>query len=321
MTPDDLSIFELTQRFNTEESELAYFETIRWPDGPVCPHCQNSDASKIYARTADKAKKVRVGLRECGVCGKQFRATIGTIFEDSHIPLNKWLVAFYLICGAKKGMSAMQLKRHLGLGSYKTAWFMAHRIRHAMQNPSFLAPMKGIVEVDECYFGPKARMTGPGCFVGRKTAVVGLVERETGKRRSVLLDRVNSKNLQAAVREHVEAGSTINTDELPAYKGLKTDYTHKTVRHSSYRGKKEYHRVEAGGEVVTTNHAESSFSLLRRGVIGSFHHISNKHLGKYVAEFDFRWNSRKSTDGARTVSALAKTAGKRLTYKQPVKKD
>src|SRR5579862_9390701 len=155
MTPENLSLPELALRFADEESAISYFETIRWPKGPVCSHCSNSEKGSIYKRTANRESKVRVGLWECGKCGKQFRATIGTIFEDSHIPLNKWLIAFYLICGAKKGMSAMQLQRHLGIGSYKTAWFMAHRIRHAMQDPTFSSPLKGTVEVDETYVGGK----------------------------------------------------------------------------------------------------------------------------------------------------------------------
>jgi transposase-like protein len=313
MTPDNLSIPELAKRFATEEDAISYFETIRWPKGPVCPHCSNNDKSKIYKRTANAESKVRVGLWECGACGKQFRATIGTIFEDSHIPLNKWLIAFYLICGAKKGMSAMQLQRHLGLGSYKSAWFMAHRIRHAMQDPTFFGPLKGTVEVDETYVGGKTAGRG-AAYKGNKTPVVALVERG-GNVRSMVMDHVTGTNLKAAVRQHVEEDSHVYTDEHGGYYGLDRTHGHKTVNHS----KKEYARREMK-LVVHTNTVEGYFSLLKRGVVGSFHHVSRKHLPLYLSEFDFRYNTRKQTDSERTVAALRKSQGKRLTYRNPTGK-
>ena len=313
-TPEDLSLPEIMARFNTEEKAIEYMEAILWKNGPVCPHCQNADGSKMWKLVANQEKKVRAGLRQCAECKKQFRVTVGTIFEDSHIPLNLWIIAWYLMSGAKKGISAKQMQRHLGLGSYKSAWFLCHRIRYAMADPVFEGKMTGTVEVDECYYGPKTK--GQGFKSHSKSAVIALVDRKTGNRRSVVIDDVvTSKNLQAAVREHVAAGATLNTDEHHGYKKLKADYRHKTVRHGQQGEKREYHRVEENGEVVTTNFAESSFSLLRRGVIGNFHHISRTHLARYVAEFDFRWNSRKKTDGERTVEGLGKTAGKRLTYK------
>jgi hypothetical protein len=132
-TPENLTLTEVLARFNTEEKAVRYLESVLWPNGPVCPHCQNTDGSKMWELTANKAKAVRVGLRQCAECKKQFRVTVGTIFEDSHIPLHLWVVAWYLMCGAKKGISALQMQRHLGLGSYKSAWFMCHRIRHAMR--------------------------------------------------------------------------------------------------------------------------------------------------------------------------------------------
>ncbi len=143
---DDITLPEIFRRFPDEKSAIEYFESIRWANGVVCPHCGNGDQAKVWTIKPNGEKKVRHGLRQCAVCKKQFRVTVGTIFEDSHIPLNLWLVAWYLICGAKKGMSAKQLQRHLGLGSYKSAWFMAHRIRHAMQDPVFNKQLSGTVE-------------------------------------------------------------------------------------------------------------------------------------------------------------------------------
>ena len=313
-TPEDLTLPEIMQRFSTEEKAIEYMESILWPNGPVCPHCGNADAQKIWKLTAEKEKKIRAGLWQCAECKKHFRVTVGTIFEDSHIPLNLWIVAWYLMSGAKKGISAKQMQRHLGLGSYKSAWFLCHRIRYAMADPVFKDKLSGTVEVDECYYGPKAKRKG--FHATTKSAVIALIDRKTGNRRSVVIDDViTAKNLQQAVREHVAAGSTINTDEHGGYKGLKADYKHKTVRHGKSGEKREYHRIGANGEAVTTNYAESSFSLLRRGVVGNFHHISRTHLARYVAEFDFRWNHRKTSDGERTVAGLKKTAGKRLTYK------
>jgi len=319
ITPEDLTLPQIMARFSTEEKAIEYMESILWKNGPVCPHCGNADAEKIWKLTANRDAKIRAGLRQCAECKKSFRVTVGTIFEDSHITLDKWLIAWYLLSGAKKGISAKQMQRHLGLGSYKSAWHLCHRIRHALQDAVPAGDkLSGMVEVDECYYGPKTK--GKGFRRGSKSAVVGLVERETGKRRSVVLSEiVTGRNLREAVREHVQAGATIHTDEHPGYKSLGADYAHKFVTHGKSGGKREYQRIEADGEVVSTNYAESSFSLLRRGVIGNFHHIYRKHLGRYVAEFDFRWNSRKDTDGERTVAGLRKAQGKRLTMNDAVR--
>jgi hypothetical protein len=310
-TPETLTLAQVLAKFNTEEKAVKYLEVIMWPDGPVCPHCQNKDASRMWKIKAS-AKKVRVGLRQCAECLKQFRVTVGTIFEDSHIPLNLWVVAWYLMCGSKKGMSALQMQRHLGLGSYKSAWFMCHRIRHAMQD--IMSPkekMTGTVEVDECYVGPKGTAEKPR----RKSAVIALVNRATGERRSIIMERVSAKDLKVAVAAHVAAGATVNTDESLLYRNIPEGFKHKTNYHAPIKGKPRYHFTDKEGDVCTTNYAESSFSLLRRGVVGSFHHISRKHLGLYVGEFDFRWNHRDTTDGERAVAGIERAAGKRMTYK------
>lgn len=305
---EELTLPQIMSRFPDEKSAIEYFEGIRWANGVVCPHCKNNDQAKIWSIKASEEKKIRVGLRQCGVCKKQFRVTIGSIFEDSHIPLNIWLIAWYLICGAKKGMSALQLKRHLGLGSYKTAWFMVHRIRKTMQDDIFSTKLSGTVEVDETYIGGRQK-SGRSGFSTNKSTVVTAVERG-GQKRSVVMQKVTGTNLKQFVKENVMICSTVCTDDNNQYRGLEPKFTHKVVKHSA----KEFARKEKGFN-VHTNTVEGSFSLLKRGIVGSFHHVSRKHLPLYCAEFDFRWNHRKSTDGERTVAALARCGGKRLTMR------
>src|SRR5256714_722220 len=159
-TPENLTLDEIQNRFSTDEAARAYLEEIRWPNGIACPHCGNTDQKKFWEIAENKAKKIRAGLRQCVECKKQFTCTVGTIFEDSHIPLRKWLVAWYLLCSSKKGISSLQIQRMLGLGSYRTALFMMHRIRYALAHPAFTGMLKGVVEVDEMYVGGKAPGSG-----------------------------------------------------------------------------------------------------------------------------------------------------------------
>jgi transposase-like protein len=317
-TPDELSLPQLMKRFDTEERAIAYFEAIRWPDGPVCPHCDNSKPDTHWKISGEKRGAVRAGLWQCGGCKKQFRVTVGTIFEGSHIPLNQWLIAWFIMAGAKKGVSALQMQRHLGLGSYRSAWFLCHRIRHAMQDPAFNSALGGEgkeVEVDETYVGGKPRHANgprsvPAPKISKMAIVVSLVERG-GNKRSMVLTRVGPNNLTEAVLTHVAEGTQVHTDECSGYNRLKRLYDHRKVNHS----KKEYHRVDRDGTVSMTNTVESSFSLIKRGLMGAFHHVSHKHLPRYLAEFDHRWNLRKVSDGERMNARLKKTVGARLTYK------
>lgn len=327
-TPEDLTLDEIAQRFNTDEKAVAYLEALLWPHGPMCPHCQNSDASRIYKIKANATAEVRVGLHECAECKKQFRVTVGTIFEDSKIPLRKWLVAFYMVSSSKKGISSLQLQRNLGLGSYRTALFMTHRIRYALTSPQFAEPLKGDVEIDSTFVGgstnvkeqrkhlPTFVQNEEGKWVRRpllhkKMEILSLQERG-GQKRSIVRERVTAKDLQKAIAENVAPGSTLHTDSTQLLK-RKADpkYKHHTVVHS----KKEYARKLPDGRVTHVNTLESSFGLLKRGLYGTFHSVSKKHLHRYVAEFDFRWNSRKKTDGERTVAAVRGTKGKRLMLK------
>ncbi len=252
----------------------------------------------------------RPGLKKCRPCRKQFTVTVGTIFESSHIPLSDWMFAFQTMCASKKGVSALQLQRMLELGSYESAWFMCHRIRHAMQTTGGF--LKGDVEVDETYVGGKPRPGGEPSKRGRgtkKTPVVALVERNGNVKTKVVAD-VTAKTLKGAIRESVEKASTIYTDEFPAYRGTGAEFDggHKTVNHR----KKEYSK----GDGTHSNTVESYFALIKRGVYGNFHHVSKKHLFRYCAEFEFRWNNRGGCDTARTLVALTQVSGKRLTYQR-----
>ena len=311
-TPEDLTLDQLWSHFSTDEKARRYLEEIRWPDGVVCPHCKNANQKRIWEIKANEPAKIRAGLYQCAECKKQFTVTVGTIFEDSHIPLRKWLVAWYLLCSSKKGISSLQIQRMLGLGSYRTALFMMHRIRYAVAHPEFTGMLKGVVEMDETYIGGKAtgsRKTGRTFKDSTKTCVVSLVERG-GNARSLVIDRVTSKNLHGAIMEHVQDGSTVVTDEFMGYRSMPRIFNHKSVKHSA----KEYVRKEKDLK-VHTNTVESKFSLLKRGIVGTFHQVSKKHLPLYLAEFDHRFNHRKSTDGERTLAAIKCAEGKRLTLK------
>jgi transposase-like protein len=284
----------------TENEAREYIEAIRWPNGPVCPHCGNVTGNYLL-----KGKATKPGTRKCKSCRKLFSVTVGTVMHRSHISLKQWLMAFHLMCSSKKGMSALQLKREMGI-TYKSAWFLCHRVRAAMQENPLASLLDGTVEVDETYIGGKAKR---GSKRGRGTSkipVVALISR-TGKMRSKPVERVNAVELKGAIREMVDKSARIMTDEWKAYRGIGKEYAggHHTVNH----GNEEYVRGD-----VHVNNAESYFALLKRGVHGTFHHVSKEHLGRYCDEFSFRWGNRKVTDGERTIAAIQGAGGKRLTY-------
>src|SRR5580692_8232163 len=204
----DLTLIQIIDRFPTDEAACLHFEGIRWKDGIVCPHCQCKDQAKFSNINPNPAAKTRAGLRWCSDCKKPFTVTIGTIFESSHIPLRKWLIAWYMVCSSKKGISSLQLQRNLELGSYRTALFMTHRIRHAIKDPVFNDKLSGTVEVDETYIGGKQKYVGRGSRTG-KVPVVSLLERG-GKVRSQVMKHVTGKNLKAAIRKNVEELSEIH---------------------------------------------------------------------------------------------------------------
>jgi transposase-like protein len=298
----------------TEDEAREQLEKLRWPNGVACPHCGGMKPYKLIAKP-DSMRPVRKGVYKCGDCRKQFSVTVGTVFEDSHIPLNKWLMAISLLCASKKGMSAHQLHRMLGI-TYKSAWFMAHRIRYAMMQKPLAEKLTGIIEVDETYVGGKPRKThkqpvfGEKQYRGRgtkKIPVVALVQRD-GTVKSQIMPRITAQKLRHFVYQNVKKGSKIMTDEFPKYKKLARYYNHQTVNH----GTKEYVRGD-----VHTNTVEGFFGLLKRGINGTYHHVSFQHLQRYLTEFDFRYNMRKETDESRTALAFNGIEGRRLFYRQP----
>lgn len=306
----DLTLIQIIERFDTDEKARKHIEAMRWPHGVVCPHCQCKDESKFGEIAANAKAKTRAGQRWCSACNKPFTATIGTVFESSHIPLRKWLVAFYLICSSKKGISSLQLQRILELGSYRTALFMSHRVRFALKDETYAEKLTGTIEVDETFIGGIKQGVGGGSKKHR-VPVVAMVQRG-GTVRAKVMPTVNGANLKQAIRENVMICSEVHTDASYAYRQLEPKFTHKSVKHCAG----EYSRHE-GENVVTTASVESFFSLLKRGVVGTFHHVSAQHLPLYLAEFEHRHNCRHITDGERTDSGLRKVAGKRLMYKTP----
>lgn len=283
----DLAI--IAERFNTEDKAREFLEAMRWPKGAICPHCGCKNARKIGQRSGVKMHS-RPGLWYCNECGDQFTVTEGTVMERSHIPLQKWLMAIYLLAGSKKGFSAHQLHRELGL-TYKTAWFMAHRIRYAMRQEPIRAKLRGTVEVDETYIGGRAE-NRPDGKIPKKLPVVSLLERG-GEVRSYHMPRVTALNLRKVITKNVVEDGTVYTDQAAMYRDL--DYhvgAHATVNHKAG----EYSRGP-----VSTNAVESYFSLLKRGLTGIYHHVSEQHLHRYLSEFDFRFGGRLKTDGERAI--------------------
>lgn len=305
----DLTLIQIVNRFDTDDKARLHLESVLWKDGIVCPKCKCNDQSKFSTIAHNPAKKVRAGLRYCADCKKQFTVTIGTIFEATHIPLHKWLIAWYLLCSSKKGISSLQLQRILEIGNYGTALFMAHRIRHALKETSYAEKLTGTIEADECFIGGVSTGKGTGGVASGKVPVMAMVQRG-GSARCKVMPTVNGTNLKKAIRDNVQICSEVHTDAHHGYKGLEPQFTHKSVKHSAG----EFSRHE-GDNVVTTASVESFFSLLKRGVIGTFHHVSAQHLPLYLAEFEHRHNCRKMTDGERTDVGLTKAIGKRLIYK------
>ncbi len=296
--------------FQDEDAAYAKLESFIWPNGAVCPHCGCTDRMRRMNGTA-----TRPGLYKCYACRKQSRVTVGTVFESSHVKLHVWLQAVYLMCSSKKGISSNQLARTLGV-TVKTGWFMSHRIREAMTSGAGLPPMGGegaVVEVDETFIGQKADMPKQRGYA-HKHAVLTLVERGKGSR-SFHVDGTKASDLLPIIKANVDPKTHIMTDEAGQYASLKKHFAgHDFVQH----GKGEYVRGD-----VHSNTAEGFYSVFKRGMKGIYQHCSEKHLHRYVAEFDFRYSNRVKLgvdDAQRTVAALRGIVGKRLTYKAGVGK-
>lgn len=300
--------------FHDEAEAFRFVESIVWEKGVNCPHC--GGVERIYDLT-----KTRIGLKKCGQCRKQFTVRVGTIFEDSHLPMTKWLQAIYLMCASKKGVSALQLSRVLEV-TYKTAWFLAHRIRKAMEDGELgVFGMGGAtVEVDETFIGndpdAPAPKKGKGRTIKQMMKVVTLVERETGRARSIVLDNYRVTDIQRILGENMHKEARLMTDESNMYVAMGEAFrTHETVNHS----KDEYVRYD-GERYITTNTVEGFFSVFKRGMKGVYQHCSKKHLHRYLAEFDFRYSYRQAlgvNDQERAMWALRGVVGRRLTYRRP----
>lgn len=287
--------------FHNEAKALAHIEASRWAGEPACPHCGSLDVRKMGGKT-------QAGYWLCNDCRDKFTVRTGTVMERSHVPLHKWLLATHLMAASKKGMSAKQMERMLGV-TYKTAWFLCHRIREAMDGAAPSGPLGGpneVVEADETYVGGKAKNRATRKPAPKK-AVVALVTRD-GMARSFHVANVNAKTLRPLIVTNVHRVSHLMTDEAMVYTGVGREFAGHT---SVTRSAGEY--VRKGG-FAHSNTAENFFSIFKRGVIGSYHHMSEAHLGRYCAEFDLRYNTRGITDGERAALILKGGEGRRLTY-------
>jgi transposase-like protein len=303
-----MNLIDVTSQFATDEQCLAYLEQMRWPDGIRCPLCGNDKISKVVRKASivtrkkadgtERTHKQRTSLYQClePTCKQQFSATSGTIFNDSHLPLNKWFMALALVVDAKKGISANQLKEHLGIGSYRTAWYMAHRIRKAMEDGEGIK-LTGTVEIDETWIGGKSKRRNGRSkkqgmpFSEKFDMVMGLRERK-GRVKYVHIPDGKRDTIKAVIDKHVSDDvRRVYTDSAAIY-----DFSiHETLKK---KHRKVNHSIQwvVPGSKIHTNTVESAFSLLKRGLIGSFHRVSIEHLHRYLSEFEYRFNERKAED-------------------------
>jgi transposase-like protein len=292
--------------FHDEDKAREWLEARVWPNGPICPHCGTVDQA-----TRLQGKTTRPGLFQCNACREPFTVTVGTLYERSKVPLHKWLHATHLLMASKKGMAALQIGRMLGL-SKKTAWFVMHRIRESLRDtPKGTLGGRGkAVEADESYVGGKAKNRAYRKPAPKK-AIFSLVERD-GEVRTFPVRDVSAKTLGPILENNISRASTLMTDTALVYETPGKEFKeHGTVNHSI----NEYVRAD----YFHTNNAENYFSILKRGVNGVYHHVSEQHLHRYCAEFDFRYNARKITDAERMHKSVGGIVGKRLTYRRPDK--
>jgi transposase-like protein len=295
-----MNLIDVTAEFNTDGKCLDYLEALRWPNGVCCIACGSVKVSRITRESKTKNKRKR--LYQClePQCKHQFSPTAGTIFHDSHLPLRKWFAAIALVCEAKKGLSTCQMRRHLKV-NYRTAWHLCHRIREAMKEPRFMFSGNSPVEVDETFIG--GRLDKRRKQPQTKIAVMGLVERG-GKVQALKIPSASAPILVGVVKRRVPPGSRVLTDQLRSYTGLRNDYDHDVINHIKEFGRGDIH----------TNTIENFWSLLNRGIVGSYHKVSIKHLDRYLAEFTYRFNRRDQQEQLFAETTKNLLRGKVLTY-------
>lgn len=297
LTPETL--MEAIKYFSDPDVCEQFVADMRWPDGVECPHCQSREIGRIASRR----------MYQCKACRKQFSVKRGTIFEDSPVSLDKWLAAMWMVANCKNGISSYEVGRGIGV-TQKTAWFMMHRIRLAMQDEDG-GKLDGEIEVDETFIGGKARFMHAnrrqrkikGTGVAGKTIVMGLLERH-GKVKTRVVQNTRRKTLDPTVREHVESGSTVYTDALPSYESLQDEFAHEAIDHAECYVKGQVH----------TNGMENYWSLLKRGLKGTYISVEPFHLFRYLDEQAHRFNARKDTDRQRFDSVVKTITGRRVTY-------
>lgn len=295
------TLIQMMAAFPDEQAAVDHFTAIRWKNGAFCPHC---GSDRVYHFSDKKTHK-------CGDCRKRFSIKVGTIFEDSKIPLRTWMLAIWLITSHKKGIASTQLAKDLGV-TQKTAWFMTQRLRYAIRTKSFNRPLNGEIEADETFIGGKeknkhaSQRTGGKQGGKGKVAVLGLLERE-GELRTGITPGLSARNVQSVIRENVEAGSALMTDEHGSFVGLGDTYYHHRVNHSAGEYVRDF--------CLHTNGIESVWALFKRQIVGTHHYLSPKHLTRYLGEMTWRFNLRSMAEGDRVNALLEETAG-RLTYKE-----
>jgi transposase-like protein len=317
-----MSVIQLADKLRTEADAYLFLEDLRWGDRPACPHCGSVDKHYFLTPANGRSRKTRTGspserrVWKCGSCRKQFSVLTGTIFHGTRVPIRTWLFVIFEACASKNGIAAREIERKYGVCP-RTAWYMMHRLREAMKREPIAGLLSGRVIADETWYGGKPRnrhrrVTDKPRRYGYtdKTPILSLVSRETGEVRSHVIADVKGKDLREVILQHVDpATSHLHTDSARQYRKLGEPFqSHSSVDHKAG----EYVRGD-----VTTNHAETYFSQLKRSLDGTHHHVSKEHLPRYVAEFDFRFTTCKDTDTERVDKLVGRVGGRRLTYRQP----